>query len=172
VLFNFPTAGPQIDLAKSTNVVNGTFLAPQRSLVYHNPAAFNGAVIAKNLDLHANANLNNGDASPAPSSLSGFVDQVGGVPVVGVTLVLSDAGGNTVATTTTAADGSYSFAGLGAGTYTITLVVSTSTSVASQAGTVNGSVDGTAVGSQISAIGLAAGQDGVQYDFLLGGQPQ
>jgi hypothetical protein len=112
------------------------------------------------------------DQAALPSSLSGFVNQVGGAPVVGMTVALSDAGGHIVATTTTALDGSYSFTGLGAGTYTVAVVPQAPAVVVSQAGTVNGNVDGTADGSQITGIALAAGQDGVEYDFLLGGQPQ
>ena len=57
VVFNFPTAGPTIKLSKSTNAVSGTFLAPQRDLIYHNPAGFTGAVIADDIDIHSNGNL-------------------------------------------------------------------------------------------------------------------
>ena len=76
VVFNFPTAGPTVKLSKSTNVVNGTFLAPQRDLIYHNPAGFAGAVIAHNINIHSDGNLEAArSARPmsAPASLSGFV---------------------------------------------------------------------------------------------------
>jgi hypothetical protein len=57
VLFNFPTAGTTIDLYKSANVLAGTFLAPWRSVIYDNPATFNGAIIAQNIDIHSGADL-------------------------------------------------------------------------------------------------------------------
>ncbi|MEY4413094.1 MAG: hypothetical protein RIQ53_387, partial [Pseudomonadota bacterium] len=61
-----------------------------------------------------------------PGSITGTVlldsnnDNVGDTPAPGVTLTLKDAAGNTVATTTTGADGSYTFTGVPAGQYTVT----------------------------------------------------
>ena len=45
--------------------------------------------------------------------------QSGDQGIAGITITLKDAGNNTVATTTTAADGSYLFGGIAAGTYTV-----------------------------------------------------
>jgi hypothetical protein len=78
VLFNFPTAGAEINITRARSDVNGTFLAPHRSLDFHNRGTLNGAVIARAIKIEANANVS-GDlftapSAPAPaSSLSGYV---------------------------------------------------------------------------------------------------
>ncbi len=56
VVFNFPNAS-NIVLNKATNVFNGTILAPTGSIVYHNSAIFNGAIIGLNLNLHSSFNI-------------------------------------------------------------------------------------------------------------------
>jgi SdrD B-like domain len=115
--------------------------------------------------------------SQGSASLSGFVDREltvnSSVPVQGLTLTLTNSQGQVVATTTTAADGSYSFNNLAADTYTITLSVPPLFDVSNMPGTVNGVTDGRD-GSNgsftlgvITGITLAAGNQGVNYDFLL-----
>lgn len=51
VLFNFPQAGPDGDLQSAGKGINSTFLAPLHSLSHDNAAVFNGAVIARNVDV-------------------------------------------------------------------------------------------------------------------------
>jgi hypothetical protein len=115
--------------------------------------------------------------TPAPSSLSGFAlllnstNQLVAFPNITITLTGTDYLGRPVTMTTiTAADGSYSFAGLAPGTYTLTATPPDSTYVdnGDVPGTVNGTQDGTYQGAgtfTIGAIGLGAGQDGINYDF-------
>ena len=102
----------------------------------------------------------------------------GDTPFASVTLTLSgtnNLGQSITATTTTAADGTYTFSTdsngkqLAPGTYKI---IETTPSgyveVSANVGTVNGSTDGTkASAGQISAIALASGQSGINYDFGL-----
>ncbi len=59
VLFNFPNGagGPTAVINKSGTVWRGTILAPGGSVIYHNPADFEGEIIAKNIDLHSEFNL-------------------------------------------------------------------------------------------------------------------
>lgn len=56
VVFFFPNAS-NIDINKASNVFAGTVLAPTGSVIYHNPATFNGAIIAKNIDVHSDFNI-------------------------------------------------------------------------------------------------------------------
>ncbi len=56
VVFNFPNAST-ISLNKSANIFNGTILAPTSSVEYHNPASFNGAIIALNITVHSDFNI-------------------------------------------------------------------------------------------------------------------
>ena len=113
---------------------------------------------------------------PDENSATGFSSVTGGE--LNVTVSLFDAGGNLVAQTTTAGDGSYSFDHLAAGTYSITLttvpatvtdgtsnfVLDTSSSSAS-AGVVNGVSDGAAGGTTIGSVVLGAGDSGTNYNF-------
>jgi hypothetical protein len=88
---------------KSTNVINGTFLAPYRSVIYHNPATFNGQIISKGVNIHSDANLNSVPLSTPEPCLAG------------VAVELSN---GTVATQVTTATG-FQFANLGTGTYNL-----------------------------------------------------
>ncbi|MDH5768705.1 MAG: carboxypeptidase regulatory-like domain-containing protein, partial [Nitrospirota bacterium] len=74
-------------------------------------------------------------------SISGTVTATGGAPVAGVTMFLT---GAAIKTTTTAADGTYSFAGLGTGSYTVTpnLGTNTFTPASSPVAIINASVTG------------------------------
>jgi hypothetical protein len=98
--------------------------------------------------------------------------------VANVTLTLSgtnNQGQTVTATTTTAANGTYSFSKdssgnpLLPGTYQITETTPTGfVQVAANVGTVNGSLDGTeASAGQISSIFLGSGQNGINYNFGL-----
>ena len=90
-------------------------------------------------------------------------------PLGGVTVQLLDSNGNILATTTTAADGTYHFTNLKAGTYSVhELVPAGYYAVDADLGNVNGSDDGTTVNLQTTTnILLTSGQHGVQYDFCL-----
>jgi hypothetical protein len=175
VLFYFPTAGGTIDLFKSSNVVVGTFLAPQRSVIYDNPASFTGAIIAQNIDIHSGADLT-GATFAVPAGVSGFVfNGTQGRVMPGVQLTLAELVNGqwvNVATTTTAGDGSYSFGGLQSGTSQITETPPaippgfSSESTNSSAGTVNGVTDGTSGTTAIGNINLAGGNNGINYDFI------
>ena len=87
----------------------------------------------------------------------------------GVTIQLLDVNGNVLRTTSTAADGTYSFTNLQAGTYTVhELLPAGYFAEDADLGTVNGANDGTTVNLQTTAnIVLTSGQNGVQYDFCL-----
>lgn len=67
VLFYFPNAS-EISLNKSSTIFNGTILAPTGSVEYHNPAAFNGAIIAKHIDVHSDFNLHQVAFVPEPTA--------------------------------------------------------------------------------------------------------
>jgi hypothetical protein len=122
-----------------------------------------------------------GPAQPPPSSLSGFVYQDAnqngvmdagepGVQGVTVTLTGTDDLGNAVnLTAATDANGFYSFTVLRPGTYTLTETPPPLTlAFAADVGTVGGSSDGVAASpTQITQVVLAAGQDGLNYDFGL-----
>jgi hypothetical protein len=110
-----------------------------------------------------------------PASLSGFVynGTQGGV-IAGVTLTLSElVNGQLVVmgTTTTAADGSYSFSNLQPGVYQVTQTPPpippgfVTETVTSAAGTVNGTTDGSANSGVIGSINLAFGNVGINYNF-------
>ncbi len=64
VLFNFSNSGTQtkdVLINKGTSIFNGTILAPDLDgyeVEYHNPAIFNGAIIAGNINVHSDFNLN------------------------------------------------------------------------------------------------------------------
>ena len=56
VLFNFPNASA-ITLNKAENQFRGTILAPLGTVEYHNPAVFEGAIIAHSIYLHSDFNM-------------------------------------------------------------------------------------------------------------------
>ncbi len=56
VIFNFPNPS-SITVNKSSNVFRGTILAPTGSVIYHNPASFEGSIIALNIAVHSDFNL-------------------------------------------------------------------------------------------------------------------
>ncbi|MEI7460930.1 MAG: SdrD B-like domain-containing protein [Pirellula sp.] len=114
-----------------------------------------------------------------PSSLSGHVclampgfDCFSNEPgacseLPGVKIELLNAAGAVVATTFTAADGTYKFDNLPAGVYKIIEAQPTGLlEGGSKAGRINGLISGNAIsGSRIEQITLAGGQHGVDYEF-------
>ncbi len=111
-----------------------------------------------------------------PGSLSGYVhSDVYGCwtptenqpdpPVAGVSIRLLDANGNVLATTTTDANGFYLFDGLAPGDYSVQETLPAGW----YAGAAHvGSLGGDSIApTNISAVPLAAGNDGVYYDFCL-----
>ena len=72
VFWNF-TSAASIDINKDATIFNGTILAPTGSIIYHNPATFNGNIYALNVDLHSDFNIAGvppGGNVPEPASLS------------------------------------------------------------------------------------------------------
>lgn len=116
-----------------------------------------------------------GPSQPPPTttgaSLNGTVskdttgDGVADSPMSGMTVQLFDAKGVLVASTTTAADGSYHFTGLSAGTYSLALV--TGNSATASVGFVDGTGDGTASGAMVSGIEVGTNQAGSNYNFTV-----
>ena len=96
---------------------------------------------------------------PAPASIAGKVVDNSVVGIPGVTITLSGTAG---ATTTTAADGTYSFTGLAAGTYT---VAETQPSGYADGVDTAGSTGGTAGNDVISGIPIVAGDASINNDF-------
>jgi hypothetical protein len=176
VLYNFVGGGGSV-VTSNGSVVNGTLLGTGYS--FDLAGTLNGEVIGGGavLVLESGWTVNQASfvmpAPAGPSSLSGFVRDIGkhtGLANVTVTLTGTDAHGNPVSlTTTTAADGSYSFTGLAAGNYTLTaFTFGGYVDNGDMAGTVNGQQDGTTTtpgSGVISNIVLGAAQDGVNYNF-------
>ena len=75
LLWYFPTANSHILINKDSTVFNGTILAPfttsANPVTYHNPATFNGAILARDIDVHSDFNIN-WVPFPEPSSLVGL----------------------------------------------------------------------------------------------------
>jgi len=60
-----------IKVNKAGTAFNGTILAPTGSVEYHNPATFNGRIIAQSIDLHSDFNIAGPTVSaiPLPATL-------------------------------------------------------------------------------------------------------
>lgn len=89
-------------------------------------------------------------------------------PIAGVIIELVDSSGNVIRTTTTDAEGKYSFNDLPMGTYSINEVMPAGFPYlqgTTSAGTIDGATVGLVNGDTISQIVLGAGQNGVNYDF-------
>ncbi|MBN1558615.1 hypothetical protein JW998_00080, partial [candidate division KSB1 bacterium] len=56
VVFNFPNVS-DILINKDASIFMGTILAPTSDMEYHNPATFEGAIVAKNINVHSDFNL-------------------------------------------------------------------------------------------------------------------
>ena len=57
VIFNFLDSAGDVKIGKAGTIFQGTILAVQRSVDYHNPASFDGRIIAKNINLHSDFNV-------------------------------------------------------------------------------------------------------------------
>ncbi|HLW68873.1 MAG TPA: SdrD B-like domain-containing protein [Gemmataceae bacterium] len=117
-----------------------------------------------------------GNAPPiVTASLSGYVTNPrsgNGIGGVRMTLMEYDNNGNVFATftTTTDANGFYTFGNLAPGNYSVSEDISTLPggymALGSSAGTVNGSTDGASASvSLITGIKLTSGNTGINYDF-------
>jgi hypothetical protein len=110
-------------------------------------------------------------AAVQPASVSGTVTNTSfhiGFAGVTITLTGTDFNNNAVTqTTTTASDGTYSFANLVAGTYSLTATIpSTYVDSGDMIGTVNGVHRGTrTIPAEIDAINLNGGDIGINYNF-------
>jgi uncharacterized repeat protein (TIGR01451 family) len=98
------------------------------------------------------------------------VFDAGDTGIAGIVLLLTgtDSQGNAVSlTATTDANGYYSFGNLPAGTYTVSqpFVGGGYTDGANNLGTVNGAANGTVTDNSLAQIVLAAGDQGINYDF-------
>jgi hypothetical protein len=108
-----------------------------------------------------------------PGSLSGFVyvdanndgiKQGGETPISGVSLTLLDASGNTIATTTTATDGSYSFENLAPGSYSV--VETQPTGYYDGQDALNGTVQPGSIGTDgLSSISVTQGNNAPNNNF-------
>ncbi|MGE5621137.1 MAG: SdrD B-like domain-containing protein [archaeon] len=155
VVFNFPNAS-SIDLYKATNVFYGTILAPTGSVIYHNPATFEGAIIAKNINLHSDFNLTQKSLdipceTPSTASLGDFIwndlnhngiQEVGEPGIPNVTVELHRCSDNSlVATQVTNASGYYLFSNLPAGGYYIKVTAPAGYSITIQNAGLNDALD-------------------------------
>ena len=69
IIWNFPNSS-SIDINKESTVFLGTILAPTGSVIYHNPASFDGAIIARDINLHSMFNLEGIPSNvPKPATL-------------------------------------------------------------------------------------------------------
>jgi hypothetical protein len=158
VIFNLPNDNGAVQdvINKSASVFNGTILAPHADVRYHNPAVFNGEIIAKSLTVDSAAIFNGNEPC-----------------IPGVTVSLYNSAGTLVATQVTTTTG-YDFTNLVPGTYKVVEGTPPSglNKEVANVGTVNGTTVGTAVGNDvIQTITLGSGSNGVEYDFGLNSTP-
>jgi choice-of-anchor A domain-containing protein len=168
VLFNFEGRGPEINLSHESSVLNGTFLAPMRSVDSDDVGLFNGSIIARNISISGDMDMV-GTPFSLPmgqlASLSGsatllFQDGTVMGPMENVEITLLNSQGEVVAVAFTDANGNFQFTGLAEGTYTLL-----GTGVQATPGTVNGSPSGVGGEDFIAEIVLGPGQVGVNYNF-------
>ncbi|MDX2225077.1 MAG: hypothetical protein SFV21_20135 [Rhodospirillaceae bacterium] len=69
VFFNFLSAAAEIAIGKAGTVFQGTILAPQGSIDYHNPASFTGRIIGLDINLHSDFNIAAPFDPPPPPSV-------------------------------------------------------------------------------------------------------
>ncbi len=158
-----PVAGSTGTPGTATNPPGGTPTSQVAGIVLNN----NG-----NAD-EVSGSPGNNFSEIAPASIAGNVyydadnDGVFDPDEAGIGGVTVNLGGPVTASTTTAADGSYSFTGLPPGSYTVTETQPGAFADGLDTlGTVQGSGNGDdSVNDQFSAITLAPGQDGIEYNF-------
>ena len=63
VIFNFTASNAEINIGKAGTVFRGTILAINGEVDYHNPATFDGRIIADNINLHSDFNLSVSETS-------------------------------------------------------------------------------------------------------------
>lgn len=104
-----------------------------------------------------------------PASVSGrVIDLTSGAPIGGVTITLTgtdDRGNAIVLTTTTAADGTYSFAGVRPGTYSVTETQPSGWFDPAGGGVTPGTTGGSAGTNVISTLTIRAGEVSTGNDF-------
>lgn len=84
VVFNFPTLNDvMIDLYKANSVFYGTVLAPLGIVDYHNPATFNGRIIASDITLHSDFNVTGIPPIPLPGALPLLLSALAALGFVG-----------------------------------------------------------------------------------------
>jgi SdrD B-like protein len=184
VIFNFTSNNASVLFRNANSDVVGTFLNTRGSVDYQNAAHFQGAIFARTVSMHLNADLDNGGDTGnggGTGSISGvtyndsnpnghFDLGENGLGGVTVTLTGIDDHNNVVSMTMVSdVDGNFSFTNLRAGTYTLTESMPPSGWTLS--GSDFGSAGGSASGDTISSIVLV---DGVQansyfFGFVSGG---
>ncbi len=171
-------------LASNYNSLDVKPVDGYRDSAYHDfdragtPEAFKGHVVAGARGhgganytgwLSETASVKPAQPVAAQASLSGSVIGPSGAALAGatVTLTWTTASGTTgTLTTTTNSQGAYTFSGLAAGVYALSQTgPAPYTAQSASVGTVGGKADGTASGPTLEGITLAAGQDGVNYNF-------
>jgi uncharacterized surface anchored protein len=177
VIFNFTSNNAAVQFRNANSDVVGTFLNTRGSVDYQNAASFRGAIFARTVSMHVNADLDNGTGTTTgdgTGSLSGLAynDSTGdhhfqsgenGLGGVTVNLTGIDDQGNVVNMTTTSdVDGNFSFANLRAGTYSLT---ESPPSGWTFVGGDPGSAGGAASGDTISSIVLGNGVLANSYYF-------
>ena len=68
VLFYLPNPADGVLVNKDSSVFQGTLFAPTGSVEYHNPVQFTGSIVALNVNLHSDFNLD-GPQVPVPPSV-------------------------------------------------------------------------------------------------------
>ena len=143
VVWNFPNAS-NIVINKASTIFKGTILAPLGSVIYHNPASFEGAIIAKNIAVHSdfnltqksldipcipNGNLSLGNRVWYDTNNNGINEATeNGIRNVSIKLYTDAdnnnvADGPSIASATTDVNGNYLFTGLSAGNYIVGAVI-------------------------------------------------
>jgi len=185
VIFNFTSNNANVTFRNANSDVVGTFLNTRGSVDYQNAAHFQGAIFARTVSMHVNADLDNGNGTSTggTGSITGVTnnDSTGdghftlgenGLGGVTVTLTGIDDQGTVVTMSVVSdVDGNFSFTNLRAGTYTLT--ESLPPSGWSLSGGDTGSAGGTFSGDSFSAIVLGNGVQALSYyfNFVSGGGP-
>jgi choice-of-anchor A domain-containing protein len=170
VLYNFIGARGSVS-ARDGTVIDGTLLGPTYG--FDLEGKIDGEIISGREVVLFGAKVTAAPFSmpvATPPGLSGFVLDNNGNPVSGITVDLENSSGTIISSAVTSSTGAYSFTGLTAGTYQLAVVSTRSwQAISSQAGTVNGTTDGSSVSSAtIGSIVLANGNTGINYDFTVG----
>ena len=145
--------GKTVGVVETDDLISQIVLGPGQSGVDYNFCEYPAASLSGNVYHDSN---NNG------------VRDSGETPIGGVELVLWNAAGQRIASTTTGSDGTYLFSRLHGGTYTLTETQPTGwIDGLDAAGTIYGGAVGIAhnPGDTLSGIGLGWGKSGIEYNF-------